>query len=266
MVCHTVRIPYKQLGDVIKIKPLADFHVGSRHCDEKAAKQFINEDSDCYFVGLGDLMDMVVPQDSKRYRKSSDATEGDGVIDEQIDKLYSWLEPHKSRILGLGTGNHCDEITKRHGTNPMARLCKMLNVPFLGYSWLLRLRCGIGERFERVRTVVIRGHHGWGGGSRTQGADLTKYARDISYWDADVFCYGHVHKKQSDRISRLGMAGEKLISKPKLLVVCGTFLKTFGPNEDPTYSEVKGYPPTEIGGVTINIRPTGDWVRYWVDM
>ena len=121
----------------------------------------------------------------------------------------------------------------------------------------MRTETGIG------RKVVIRGHHGWGGGSRTQGADLTKYSRDVAYWDADIFGYGHVHRLQDDRIPRLGLVGKKLIAKPKVMVICGTFLKTLSEDASPSYSERAGYPPTEIGGAIISIKPDS---HKWVDI
>lgn len=262
MVCHTVRIPYK-FGQTIRIRPFFDSHVGSKHCDEKAAKEFLNEDQESYFIGGGDNLDSIIVSDTKRYRKSGDGTIGDEIIDEQIDKLYSWLNPHKDRIIGLGTGNHEDEIVKRCSTNPTNRICNMLGVKNIGFSWLVKII--LHENGSRVRTVVIRGHHGWGGGSRTQGADLTKYSRDTAYWEADVFLYGHVHRKQSDRIPRLGFCGNKLISKPKLMGLCGAFKKSLSLDHNPTFEERRGFPPTEIGGIILNLKPRSKWVKMWID-
>jgi predicted phosphodiesterase len=263
MVIRESVIPYKY-GETIRIRPLTDLHAGNTLCDLRAAKAFIQDAPEgCYFVGLGDLMDMVIAGDVKRYQKSAVEGDGDDVVDQQIEVVEKLLDPVKDRILGLGEGNHEANITKRCGTNPMARLTKSLGVPFLGYSWLLKLK--LSEDGARVRTVVIRGHHGWGGGSRTQGADLSKYARDVGYWDADIFLYGHVHRKQTDEVPRLGLAGKKLISKPKLFGICGTFLKTYSEGETASYSERAGYPPVTVGGVTLCIKPNGDWVRMWFE-
>ena len=262
MIIHTARIPYKY-GQTIRIKPLADIHLGNQHCDERAAKAWIDEDSECYFLGNGDLLDCVIVSDSKRYRKTADASDGDDIIDQQINRMYSWLEPHKDRIIGLGTGNHEDVITKRCSTNPTKRLCQMLDVPFLGYSSLVRL--AFREEDGRGRTVIVRQHHGWGGGSRTQGSDLTKYSKDVTHWQADVYLYSHVHRLQSDRIPRLGLVGNKLVARPKLIGLTGTFLKTYSQTSDPTYSEIKGYPPVEVGGLVLNIKPREHWVKMWID-
>ena len=262
MIVLTKDIPYKY-GDTIKILPLFDIHMGNTLCDEKALKKDLEAvDDQTYIIGGGDWLDSIIVKDSKRYRKSMDSTEGDDVIDEQINRMFYMVEPYKDRIIGLGTGNHEDSIVSHCSTNPIKRLCAALDVPFLGISSLIRLR--FREKDGRGRTVLIRMHHGWGGGSRTQGADLTKFSKDVANWDADLFLYGHVHRRQDDRVPRLGLVGEKLISKPKVMVICGTYLKTYTQDHNVSYSEAKGYPPTEIGAPTIEITPDATWVKMSV--
>ena len=259
MEITTRKIEYKY-GDTVKLVPIFDVHLGNAACDVAAFRKFLaGFDENTYFIGGGDFFDAVVVTD-KRYRKSIDASAGDDIIDQQIDKGEELLKPYAGRILGMGTGNHEDTVTKRSGTNMMARLCKRLDVPFLGFSGLYKLQ--FREKGGRGRTVIIRYHHGWGGGSRTQGADLTKYSKDMAYWDADVFLYGHVHRQQTDQVPRLGLSGNRLIARPKIICICGTFLRTYTKGTDPTYSEVCGYPPVAIGGVTVEITPN----RSWVDM
>lgn len=263
MIIVEHHIEYKY-GDIIKIKPIFDVHMGNRHCDVKGFKKFLQDDDDpqTYFIGGGDLLDSIVVTD-KRYRKTEDGTTGDDIVDEQIAEMLKCLLPYKERILGLGTGNHEDVITNRCGTNPIKRLCKELEVPFLGYSCFFRVR--MSENGGRCRQVVIKQHHGWGGGSRTRGANITKYERDLGKWDADIFLYGHVHQKQYDRMPRLGISGMTLVSRPQLMAICGTFLKTLSDTSDPTYSELKGFPPTEIGGITIKIKPTRQSYELWAE-
>lgn len=257
-VAETFRIGY-QPGDVFRFKPIADVHFGSRHCDVRAFKQFLScADDKTYFIGLGDLLDMIIVSDVKRYRKSGDASEGEDIINDAVNGMYEILRPYTARIIGLGQGNHEDTIVKRCSINPTKWLCDRLGVPYLGYSFLLRVI--FSNNGGQGRTVVFRGHHGFGGGSRTQGADLTKYARDMAHFDADIFLYGHVHKLQYDTVPRLALSGSTLIQKPKHLCICGTYLKTYSDSTDVTYAEVKGYPPAKIGGLTIDIKPTSPWV------
>ncbi|MCP4648859.1 MAG: hypothetical protein GY853_02090 [PVC group bacterium] len=263
MIKKEYRIKYKY-GDTIKIKPISDIHYGNTYCDVDAFRRFLAEDGDnVYYLGIGDLYDSILPSDP-RYVKHGDALEGTAVIDHGINDMCNILEPYKDRIIGLGRGNHESQIIKRHGTDSIERTCEKLGLSNLGYSGLLKLV--MSEETGRTRTVVIRYHHGWGGGSRTQGADLTKFSKDIQYWPADVFLYGHVHRKQADRIPHMGLSGLKLYPRPRILCICGTFLKTYSDNEDSTYSEEKGYPPVEVGGLTLNIKPTNNWCDIWVDL
>lgn len=272
MILHEFMIPYHGRSEIIKIKPCFDWHVGNKYCDVNAIKRYLSDrDENTYLIGGGDLIDAVITKDIKRYMKHTDDTVGDDIIDEQIERLYDLLKDYEGHIIGLGTGNHESTVLKHHGTHPVRRLAKRLNTVSLGYSWMVRLRFKkYGKKNDyqgNVRTVIIRGHHGWGGGSRTQGADLTKYSKDITYWSADMFLYGHVHRRQSDKIDRLAWIGKKLISKPKHIFICGTFLKTLSNTDEPTYSEEKGYPPVSIGGINIRMRPgTKKWVEVDSDV
>ena len=263
MIIYTHKIFYKY-GDTIKIKPIGDVHYGNSYCDKRSFKEFLaDSDDNTYFFGIGDLMDCIIVKDMKRYDKHSDDSPTGAIIDDQVNGIYEILEPYKNKIIGLGRGNHESTIIKYCGTDPTARLCEKLGCAYLGYSGLVKII--LREDEGRGRTVIIRWHHGWGGGSRTQGADLTKYSKDTTHWDADVYLYGHVHRKQSDSIPRIGLAGSKVISKPKLIGICGTFLKTYSDSIDSTYSEEKGYPPVDIGGITVNIKPRKEWVKAWID-
>jgi UDP-2,3-diacylglucosamine pyrophosphatase LpxH len=257
-VVDTVRINYKY-GETIRIKPLADVHYGSKNCDMKAVMEYLGKPNKHeYIVGIGDLMDCIIVSDSKRYRKVSDGFESEDIIGESVAKWIDILTPFKSQIIGLGIGNHEDNIIKRCSVNPMKMLCDALDVPYLGYSFLLRII--MTENGARGRTVMIRCHHGWGGGSRTQGCDLTKYSKDMAFFDADLFLYGHVHRLQQDTVPRLSISGDRLISRPKHIVICGTFLKTYSDSTDCTYAEAAGYPPTSLGGATISLKPNNSWV------
>lgn len=256
MIVYTHRI-YYDYNKPVYLKPIFDVHFGATACDERAFKSFLEDsDENTYFIGGGDLIEGIVPTDI-RYRKSSDSTYGDPIIDEQVARIVELLSPYKKKIIGIGTGNHEDNATKKYGSNPAKRIADGLGAAYLGYYGLIRLQLAdkrYKDKFSRGRTIIIRYHHGWGGGSRTQGASITKYSKDMAYWDADLFLYGHDHRKQTDTVPRLGLVGNKLISKPKVLCICGTYLKTYGNSNDPTYSGKAGYPPVEIGGVVAQIK------------
>ena len=230
-----------------------DIHLGNQACDERAFKAYLaDSDEATYFLGGGDLMDAVIVSDAKRYRKSMDGADGEDIIDYQVQRAASILSPYRERILGLGSGNHEDSIVTHCSTDMTRRLCRQLDVPYLGYSGLYRLK--FTENGNRGRTVDIRYHHGWASG-RTPGGQLTSNTKDVAHWDADIFLYGHGHKLLTDTVSRLALQGEKtLVSKDLVICLCGTFLKTYTIGGT-TYSEKKGYSPIRIGSPYLTIKP-----------
>jgi hypothetical protein len=260
--CFAKRIEYK-LGEDIHLKPVFDVHYGHKLCDVTAFKKYLETtDENTWFIGGGDLLDSIVVTD-KRYRKNIDSFVDEELLDKQIDGMYEMLKPYKEKFLGLMIGNHEDTILKKSNTNIIKRLANLLDIPYLGYSCFYKLI--LHENNSRVRTVLLRTHHGYGGGSRTQGADLTKFSKDMQFYDADVFLYGHVHRLQFDEVPRLSIVGNNLVSKPKTLVICGTFKKSFSDDSSTTWEETKGFPPTRIGGAIINIKPDSNaWARVSV--
>jgi len=264
LIIHELRIPY-HYGDSFRLKSLFDIHWGNTYCDTRALKDYLADSDDkTYFIGGGDWIDAVVTKDIKRYMKHSDATETDAILDEQEDGLGEVLAPYKDKIIGGGDGNHEHSIIKYHGHNPMRRMSEKLGFKYLGYSWFVRLV--FSEDNSRTRTVVVYGHHGWGGGSRTAGGELTKYDKVRKNYEADIYMFGHGHRLQSSRSVQIGMRGKGLYSKPKYTVLCGSFLKTLSETTDATYSEVAGYPPIEVGGATITIKPDGKWAEISSDV
>ena len=124
----------------------------------------------------------------------------------------------------------------------------------MGYSWLLQIR--FSENGSRTRAIVIRGHHGWGGGSRTEGADITKFAHDVKFWQADLFLYGHVHKLKINDIEEGRMVGDSSWKTfIKRMVVSGTYQKTYSAGTSTTYAEKRGYPPTTLRHPLIYLEP-----------
>lgn len=201
-------------------------------------------------------MDSIIVND-KRYTKSMDTTSGEEIIDEQIQQAYDILEPYKDKLIGLGEGNHERSLTNMCNTNPVRRLCEKLGCEYLGYTWMCSI--ALREVDGRGRTVVIYGNHGWGGGTRTEGGDLTKYAKIMSAYESDIYLFGHTHGLMAKRSPRLSIAGKKLIAKDRYICICGTFMKTISPDETPSWSETKGFNPARIGGITINIKPINHW-------
>ena len=91
MIVSTVRINYTY-GETIKLKPIFDVHLGNKYSDKPALKRYLaDSDDSTYFIGGGDFLDSIITKDIKRYKKSTDDTIGDAVIDEQVELGYDML-------------------------------------------------------------------------------------------------------------------------------------------------------------------------------
>lgn len=256
MDAKTVDIIYKY-GDRFTLWPLADVHKGNETCDVRRLKEDVKKAVDTenlIVVGVGDLLDSIIVTD-KRYRKPLDSTPSEAVVDDQIKEMGEILLPIKEKILCLGDGNHEQTIIEKAGTNPTQRLCTLLDVPiYFGISWLLRLN--FREEDGRGRSLTIRGHHGWGGGSRLQGADITKYSRDVLFWQADLFIYGHVHKTKADIVEEGRMVGrDSWRTFQKKMLIAGTYQRTYTTTNVSTWAESRGFPPVTIGSPIAYLKP-----------
>ena len=267
MIVHTITIPYKY-GDTFKLLPLSDLHYDGKGrnsiCDISKLKRNLAEgvDEKTLIIGVGDWFGGILPSDVRRYRKAHDAADGEDILDEQVAGLAEVFKPYSKSIIGLGDGNHCDTILKNCGTDLIKRLGNELNrernsedpIPLLGFSWLLQLR--FTENGSRVRSMIIRGHHGWGGGSRTEGADITKFSHDVKFWQADLFLYGHVHRMKMNDIEEGRMVGDfGWKTYLKRMVICGTYQKTFSTSRSATYAEKEGYPSVTLRHPIIYLKP-----------
>jgi hypothetical protein len=265
MIARTITIPYKY-GQTFKLLPFADIHYDGKGknsiCDVSKLKKDLKEniDDNSLIIGVGDWFGGIIPSDVKRYRKEHDAAEGEDILDESIDGLAEIFMPYREKIIAIGEGNHEDSILQHCGTNMIKRFVEKLNdglekpILHLGFSWLLKVL--FSENGARIRPVIIRGHHGWGGGSRTEGADITKFAHDVKFWQADLFLYGHVHKLKVNDLEEGRMIGDNnWKTYLKKMVVCGTYQRTYGQGTTATYAERRGYPPTSIRVPVIYLKP-----------
>lgn len=270
MILHTVRIPYKD-GQVFQLKPCFDWHLG-RNCDVKALRRYMRQgidNPDCYTVGGGDLADSIVTTD-KRYTKAGDDTTSGAIIDEQTQAVVDMFKGYEGRVLGIGVGNHELTVLNKAGVHISRNIARMLDTASLGYQWAVNLRFyhtnKAGKDNGKTRTLVIFGHHGWGGGSRTEGGSITKYSNHLLRYEGDIFLYGHDHQLKENRVEYMGIRGKKFIPKNKRLYMCGTFQRTFSKTDEPTWAETKGFNPVTLTGLNIYIKPTGEWFDVWSDL
>jgi hypothetical protein len=262
MIAHTHEIEYKY-GDTIKLIPFFDTHIGALACDVKALKRDIAKaaaEPKALFLLGGDMVDSIIAND-KRYQASSVAGSSvDDIVDYEVDHAVDLFSPLRGRIIGALTGNHEWTVTQRCGTNPAKRIARRLDTPYLGFCSMVRLYAYAIHNNKRCRgrSIDIWAHHGHGSGGRTRGGSLTKYDKVRKDIEASIFLFGHDHKLLTDMPTILYHAGDKVGEKNQVLALCGTYLRTFSDDTNPTYSERAGYPPTRIGHPTIEITPNSE--------
>lgn len=267
----------KSRTDVVKIKPIMDVHYGAKTSDLKAFKEYIKDrDEHTYFFTNGDLWDSIYFKD-KRFKPSGhDNTDEESPIDIEVNEMVKLLSPIKDRLICIGHGNHEETIVKNCHTNMSKRLADGLGVPFLGYSFWFRLliRRGKEPEGDTVRSVDTSKvdffcSHGFGGGTRTEGGSVTKYSKFADRFLCDVFVVGHDHRKQYVRYPLLGITGDKkvrLTSKTRIVCLGGSWKKSYSDSTAATWEESKGFPPSEIGGIAIEIKPKESGLKISVTM
>lgn len=260
MKVYTRTISYENAGDRIKLVCFGCVHGGAANCDMDGFQQMLKRHGkvkDTYLVDMGDACDCVLPKDSTRFRSSClhpyFREKDEDIVDQQVDWYCEQHEKYTDldKFLGIVSGNHHDAILKYHSTDPTKRIAKRLGIPNLGYTFYYRLL--FKKEGTGYQELIIYGHHGWGGGTRTEGGNLTKYAKNTGHYLADIYLYGHTHDKWSKRIIRVKPVLDRVQEVPMIVANTGTFLRTLTKDEVPSYSERAGYPPRDLGYVIIEI-------------
>ena len=271
MKVYSRTIPYKKPGEKFTLIPFSDLHYGAAACEKHRFIDMLKQygrAKNTLMLGNGDMVDCIVAKDHKRFRPSCidpDMLAGNVAQEDWIDQQVNWfccqMETYvdPANLLGIGRGNHEDSILKYHSTDPAKRIAQRLKTDALGYTYFYHLN------FKRPSTgyekLVIYGNHGFGGGTRTEGGSMTRYCRHAERIVADICMYGHDHDMWVKPIINVDSSHQRVSEASKLVVDCGTYLKTFSDSDVPTYSEQAGYPPRNLGCPVIEITTPSDKYR-----
>lgn len=231
----------KDGSDSIRIVPLFDVHAGLNTTDLRKFEsyvEYIHNQPNTYTVLGGDL-----------HESATMTSVGKAVLDEvmhtkdqrrYMERTLKPLADAKKILVGI-PGNHEERVAKFNGDNPMEELCHDLGVPYPGYQAFLRIKAG-----KQKYDVMV--FHGAGGG-RTKGSKANSATRPNEVAVMDLYLTGHTHDKTylEDMVYYID-ENDQLVSKKRVYVVCGSFLRYFG-----GYPEMKGLPPAIMGGVRIDL-------------
>lgn len=258
-------------GDRLYLHCFSDIHREALGCDAKALRSDISklrvacERGEIHrWIGGGDWLNCVNPKD-KRFDAAAVHPEfrdfiGDDLMGAVTAKLVGEFDPIKQYCIGVGAGNHELAAAKYNEYNAAKDIARRLDVPYLGYSTLIRIRM---KDEHRTVNLFVYWHHGTGASATTAG----KVKAALKLQDvvkADIYFSGHTHEQFEVPRVRLEGASRgalRLIARPQLFINAGTYLKTYlsdtvaqkagAFNENavprPDYSEVKMYQPSVIG-------------------
>ncbi len=158
----------------------------------------------CRMYFNGDVFDLILPGDQKRYVRGNDIVDSQAAINQIVEQAVQLFKPYVNLIDGIGVGNHESTIIKHHSVDPIHWLVKELNnlrdkslppILHMGYTGYIIHRYHINEK--RVRTQKIWYHHGVGGASpSTKG--MGTFVKAVYAHDADVYWMGHLHSAAID--------------------------------------------------------------------
>ena len=211
-------------------------------------------------LGGGDWCDCITAKDN-RWRGNGLASwmEKSNIVDSQRRRCAEIFAPLKEQgqLIAVGTGNHEEEIHRRHNDDIGRNLCRDMNVPYAGYQSYIVLKFIMSGK--TTHSIVIHSWHG-AGSAQTEGARLMRLVRLVNDIQADIYLMGHLHTMTSYTPDRLVYRSGKIKSVKLAATICGSWLKTYnqpdpGEIQDPTYGEEKGYKPARIGCPIIRIEP-----------
>jgi hypothetical protein len=255
-------------GDLIRIVPLGDVHLGVRACDEKLFTTTVNrikDDPDCWWIGTGDFADFVNRSD-KRFDPMVLAPWLANVGDlagKQRDRFLDEVKPIASKCLGIICGNHEDSIFQKYERDIYSEIVTAVkdwsglpadyNLAFGSCGWLLLNSRRSGGGKGAVTRITISLHHGYTGGKLAGGKAL-----DMQRWlwnhDCDLALFGHAHRiqVQSEDVARVDRAGS-IVYDTRKGAFCGSFLGL--PTDVDGYVEKKGFHHAPVGTILVEIRP-----------
>lgn len=270
---HVIDLKLKP-GESFHITPFSDLHIDDSLCDLAALRRVANERrglENHFAVAIGDIYNLVVPTDLKRYRPSvqpAGIVGRDDWVNRTFDYVSGVLKSLSLRWLLVSPGNHEDEFTKRTGVDLTSLLARELGAFRGGYSGVIDFNVGLRSEGSKSSRFRLAYHHGaWGGMNKGYNGAKPWFSQ-IDGWH--VACYGHNHACRVDPEIRRKPFRERLVEYPVYLVNCCSFVHSYADDAGQThYAERRGYlpQPRKVPLITVTrlpgngaARKRGEWV------
>lgn len=176
-----IQSKYDEL-DHLNIYPLGDVHIGSKECDMKLLKEWVEmvkNDPNAAVVIIGDMLNNGL--------KNSKSNVYEEVLNpmQQKEVCFELLEPIANKIVAACSGNHEWRSVKEVGTNPLYDVMCRLRIEDRYRENACFLKITVGNVGKNPNTYGVVLTHG-----KSKNKDLEwTYSVD----GADVFISGHTH-------------------------------------------------------------------------
>lgn len=259
---------------------MSDLHLGSPNSDHELIVKQLDR---ALAVGArvlinGDIFDMIMPSDRKRFDNSvlhPDLWGKKDLAKAVVDMGYDILGPYARAIDVIGLGNHEESYIKHSHGDPITALIAKLDA---SHRTNHRIRHGsfwgyINTRFELWGTQAKPRHrllyyHGTGGDSPvTKGTiDINRRGRN---WQFDAMTFGHKHNSLISLDQIIDCEDGKMTERTQLTLQTASYYRNYKEitdADDPlvySYAASKGHPPKPLGGTFLTLRPEKEG-RRWV--
>lgn len=265
--------------DTFHIYTLGDLHIGAMNCAEGHIRRLIRkikDDPKALWIGGGDYINAIKPQDSKRFTPDNLPNwilEGDAdtvrkrlkdIVRQEVERFILMVEPIKDKCLGLISGNHEESIVQHYNEDVLEYMCETLDVPNLTRSAAIRLN--FKTKADHTNIIAIFITHGHGGG-RSAGAEPNQLESLAKDKDFDILLRGHSHTFcilapiPVLSIPVRGKLPNELNVRYKRCANWGCMMMSYkaGPS---TYDEKALYPARCLSTLQIEITPLKDCEEY----
>jgi len=244
-------LEYTSPSDFIDFVPISDVHYGSTLCDFDAFKKTVaslNTENRYWFL-LGDIIDSIIVTDPRFDFRTTNV--GDILLD-HVETILDIISPFKDTCLGVLTGNHEDKLRRKCQIDISKYIAKQLNAPYMGTSALLYLSFRRNTHTEAYTMMLVHG----GVNVNTRQGRIRKVEELATIADADIYVQAHYHDLLHTRTVHFSVnkAG-KLVTREKVYVLSGGYLKAYMTDSDTSYVEQKLLKPLVIGTPVIRIYP-----------
>jgi hypothetical protein len=254
---------------------MSDLHIGAINVDYDLIDKELREarDNGDRININGDLFDMILPKDHKRYRPDvlhPDLQGRANVRDATIKMGYEILKSSAPYIDMIGMGNHERSMEMYHATDVTASIINKLNklkntnVRYGGYTGFIDYRYSNG-RTGSNRRVVVAYHHGSGGNAPvTKG--MIGFHRKATYVDSDIVWEGHKHNRLVDATPlrmRCPLRGDEITFDQQVFIMTGGYMDydmaqshedVMRDGRKSNYAQDWGLPPQQKGGVRVLVK------------